>query len=349
MSDGPPLTSSRIRVKDSSDAVFDYAISQGWSDGLPIIPPTEDRVWGLVEGSGLPADHTVGIIPPALGEATIEKIAINAVMAGCLREYMPVLVATVEAICDEQFNLPAIQTTTNPACVGIVINGPIRNEIGVNSGRGCLGPGWRANATIGRAIRLVQLNVGGASPGEIDKAIHGFPGKYTLCFGEDEEGSPWEPLHVERGFHEGDSTATVNSFNGTLNIITSQYHEIRDMLAVVARDYGQMGSNNMILGKGEPAIVLTADHAGRASEAGMSKGDVKQFLYDNSGIPESDLRPMVRRHRIEAVTVKGMVHQTRKPEDLMLVVAGGPGTYHAVLMPTFGDSYPVTKLVPRGL
>ena len=232
--------------------------------------------------------------------------------------------------------------------MGLVVNGPIRQEIDLNCGRNCLGHGWRANATIGRAMTLILMNVGGATPGEVDKSTHGYPGKYTLCFGEDEENSPWEPLHVERGFQRDESAVTVNSFNGTRNTITTTTYEgIMDTLWVIARDLGQMGSNNLHLGKGNPALLITAGHAQLAARAGMSKAEVKQFFYDNSGFPESELRPMIRRERIDPVIANGLVHQTQRPEDLMLIVAGGTEPYHATSMPTFGDSWSVTRAIRR--
>ena len=211
MASQPALESRQHQLEDSPEAVFDHVMSQGWGDGLPVVPPTEERVRAMVDGSGLPPAHLVGAMGPAKGEATVEKIAINAVMAGCLPEYMPVVVAAVEAICEPEFNLDGVQSTTNPCGVGMIVNGPIRNEIDLNCSRNCMGPGWRANATIGRAMSLIWLNIGGAKPGEVDKSSHGFPGKYTLCFGEDEEHSPWEPLHVERGFAKEESAVTVNS------------------------------------------------------------------------------------------------------------------------------------------
>ena len=339
----PPLKSERSEIEDSPEAVLDFVLNQGWGDGLPVIPPTEERVRAMVEGSGLPADHLIGSVGPAKGEATIEKIAVNAVMAGCKPEYMPVLTAAMEAVCESQFNMDGVQSTTNPCGVGIVVNGPIRNALDINCSRNCMGPGWQANATIGRAMSLMWLNIGGAKPGEVDKASHGYPGKYTLCFGEDEEHTPWEPLHVERGFKAEESTVTVNSFNGTLNIIGATYTEIDSMLHVIAHDFSQMGSNNLHLGKGNPGLVLTAGHARWAHEAGMSKSDVKEFVYRNSGFPVEKLRPMIRRNRIDAVIQDGVVRQVRKPDDIMIVVAGGVEPYHAVLMPTFGDSWAVTK------
>ena len=348
MASQPSLNSHQVDVEDSPEAIFDYVMSQGWGDGLPVIPPTEDRVREMVQGAaGLAADYVAGVLGPSNGEATVEKIAVNAVMAGCLPRYMPVLVTAVEAVCDQRFNLDGVQTTTNPCSVGIVVNGPIRHEIDLNCSRNCLGHGWRANATIGRAMTLILMNVGGATPGEVDKSTHGYPGKYTLCFGEDEENSPWEPLHVERGFQRDESTVTVNSFNGTRNTITTTYEGIMDTLWVIARDLGQMGSNNLHLGKGNPALLITAGHAQLAARAGMSKAEVKQFFYDNSGFPESELRPMIRRERIDPVISGGLVHQTQRPEDLMLIVAGGTEPYHATSMPTFGDSWSVTRAIRR--
>ena len=342
------LRSQQYDVEDSPDAVLDYAMSQGWGDGLPVIPPTEERVWGMIQESGLAPDHVVGIVGPGNREATVEKIAINGVMAGCLPEYMPVLVAVFEAVCDEKFNLSAVQTTTNPARGVIIINGPIRHEIGLNCSRGCLGPGWRANATIGRALSLGLMNIGGARPGEVDRSTHGFPGKYGLCFGEDEENLPWEPLHVDRGFQREDSTVTVNAFNGTLNIVTTTYREIKDMLWVMARDAALMGSNNVIRGHGEPVMVITAGHARLAAEAGMSRADVKKFIHDNSGFPASELIPKERhRHRFAPFIENGLVHQTKNWEDVMVVAAGGPEEYHAVLMPNYGDTRAITKLIRK--
>ena len=347
MASQPSLQSQKYQVEDSYEAVFEYVMSQGWGDGLPVIPPTEERVRAMVEATGSAADHLVGIMGPAKGQATVEKISINAVMAGCLPQYMPVLVATVEAICEPEFNLDGVQSTTNPCGVGIIVNGPIRHEIDLNCSRNCMGPGWRANATIGRAMSLMWLNIGGAAPGEVDKASHGYPGKYSLCFGEDEEHTPWEPLHVERGFSKEESTVTVNSFNGTLNIIGATYTEIDNHLFVMAYDFGQMGSNNLHLGKGNPGLVITAGHARMAFEKGMSKMDVKQYIYDNSGVPVDKLRPMIRRQRIDAVIVDGMAHQSRTVDDIMIIVAGGIEPYHAVVMPTFGDSWAVTKPIRK--
>ena len=193
------LESSRLEADDSAEAVFQLMLDGGWSDGLPVIPPTADRVSRMVEAAGREPSELIGYINPDGGAATVEKIAVNAVLAGCLPEYMPVLIAAVEAITEPEFNIHGLQTTTNPVAPLLIINGPVRNHIGVNSGRGCLGPGFRANATIGRAVRLLLFNVGGGKPWSTDMAVHGMPGKFVFCMGENEEESVWEPLHVERG------------------------------------------------------------------------------------------------------------------------------------------------------
>ena len=200
------LKSRKLKVANDMGAVFSDMYSRGYTDGLPVIPPTEPAVRAMLDAANMKPDEMIDVVPPEGGPATAEKVAINAVMAGCLPEYFPVVVAAMRAITAPKFNLLGIQTTTNPVSPVLIINGPIRKALGVNSGRGCLGPGWRANATIGRAIRLCLLNIGGGSPGDVDKAIHGMPGKFTFCFGEAEEESPWDPLHVENGFSRASSS-----------------------------------------------------------------------------------------------------------------------------------------------
>ena len=166
---------------DDAAEIFGRLYEEGMTDGLPVIPPTAERVTAMIGGAELPREHIVAELAPRNGVATIEKIAVNAVMAGCLPAYFPVVIAAVEAMTQPQFNLLGIQTTTNPVAPFVLINGPIRHKIDINCGAGALGPGRRANATIGRAIRLILLNIGGGIPGEIDKSILGMPGKYSFC------------------------------------------------------------------------------------------------------------------------------------------------------------------------
>jgi hypothetical protein len=205
---GSPIRARRIEIAESDD-VAEFMFDQGFSDGLPLVPPTPERVLRMLAGTPRGAQDLVAVSPPNMGLATVEKIAINAVMAGCKPEYLPAVIAAVEAVCTNEFNIHGVNATTMGASPVIVVNGPIRERIGMNMKLGALGAGNRANATIGRAVRLVIRNVGGARPGGVDRSTLGNPMKITMCFAEWEEGSPWAPLHVERGFAAEDSVVTV--------------------------------------------------------------------------------------------------------------------------------------------
>ncbi len=211
--EGSPIRARRIEIA-SGDDVAEFMFDQGFSDGLPLVPPTPERVMRMLAGTHRDAQEVVAIVPPNMGEATVEKIAINAVMAGCKPEYLPVVIAGVEAVCTDAFNIHGVTATTMGAAPVMVVNGPIRDRIGMNMKLGALGAGNRANATIGRALRLVVRNVGGASTGGVERSTLGNPMKFTMCFAEWEERAPWEPLHVERGFDREDSVVTVFAMTG---------------------------------------------------------------------------------------------------------------------------------------
>jgi hypothetical protein len=200
---------STLSVSTEAAVFFAEALKRGWSDGLPVLPPTRTAVNAMIAAGGLDQDFNFGVIPPLNGVATIEKIAANAVMAGCLPEYFPLVVAAVKGVLNPGFNLDGVQTTTGNVAPVIIVNGPCRKNLEINCGANVLGQGWRANATIGRALRMVMTNIGGATPGLFDKSTVGQPAKYSFCFGENEEESPWEPLHVERGL--GASTSAGNA------------------------------------------------------------------------------------------------------------------------------------------
>lgn len=344
MVEGAKLKSKKVDVPDSADAIYEFAYKRGWTDGLPIIAPTEERVASMLGEVGRDPGEVIVRIPPQMGRATVEKIAINAVMAGCLPEYVPVIIAALEAMCEPDFNLNGIQATTNPVAPAIIVNGPIRKELDINGGANCLGQGWRANATIGRAVRLLLLNVGGATPGPVDKAVHGQPAKYTLCFGEDEEGSVWEPLHVERGFKAGDSTVTVVGISGTTNILTAGVRNSPEILMLIGNTLAQMGSNDMFLGGGQPTVVLASGHVALFKSEGYSKSDAKGAIYESCGVPLSKF-PKERAEKGIMWVQDGLVRPARRPEDIILVVAGAPQPYHIACMPTFGTSRVQTKLI----
>jgi thiol-disulfide isomerase/thioredoxin len=211
--DDSPIRARRIEVA-SSDDLAEFMFDQGFSDGLPLVPPTPERVMRMLAGTHRDPQDVVATVPPNMGVATVEKIAINAVMAGCKPEYLPVVIAAVEAACTDEFNIHGVTATTMGAAPVMVVNGPIRHEIGMNMKLGALGAGNRANATIGRALRLVVRNVGGASTGGVERSTLGNPMKFTMCFAEYEERSPWPALHVERGFAPEDSVVTVFAMTG---------------------------------------------------------------------------------------------------------------------------------------
>ena len=215
------LTSSRLRLPGGVDDISDALFERGYTDGLPVVPPTEERVRKMLSGTTRLPGESLGKMPPAQFDATIEKIAVNAVMAGCRPEAMPVLIAAVEAMLDPRWELGYLQTTTNPLTPMLIVNGPARQVAGLYGGTGAMGPGFRGNATIGRAVRLILLNIGGATPGDIDKCTQGFVGKFSLCLAENEEESPWTPLHVSRGFDRNESVVTVVGVNASTWLLSA--------------------------------------------------------------------------------------------------------------------------------
>lgn len=227
---GSGLTARRIDIAPADD-VIEFMFDQGFSDGLPLVPPTPERVLRMLEGTHRSAQDIIAVVPPNMGEATVEKIAINAVMAGCRPDYMPVIIAALEAVCTDAFNIHGVTATTMGAAPVIVVNGPIRDRIGMNKGLGALGSGNRANATIGRALRLIVGNIGGGKPGGVERSTLGNPMKYTMCFAENEERSPWPALHVERGYQKEDSVVTVFAMTGGPVHIVDQESRAPDQVA----------------------------------------------------------------------------------------------------------------------
>ncbi|MEL7541362.1 MAG: TlpA family protein disulfide reductase [Pseudomonadota bacterium] len=217
-----PIRARKIEVAQADD-VAEFMFDQGFSDGLPLVPPTPERVLRMLSGTARAPQDVVAQMPPNMGDATIEKIAINAVMAGCKPDYLPVIIAAIEAICTDEFNVHGVMATTMGASPVMVINGPIRERLGMNSGLMALGTGNRANATIGRAVRLAVRNIGGSKPGGTDRSTLGSPMKFTMCFAEHEDRSPWAPLHVERGFNADDSVVTVFAMtSGPVQIVDQE-------------------------------------------------------------------------------------------------------------------------------
>ncbi len=228
--DNSPIRARKIEIAEADDE-FEFMFDQGFSDGLPLVPPTPERVLRMLDGTKRGAQEVIAVMPPNMGEVTVEKVAINAVMAGCKPEYMPVIIAAVEAVCTDEFNIHGVNATTMGAAPVMIINGPIRHKLDMNMKLGALGNGSRANATIGRALRLVVRNVGGAKPGGTDRSTLGNPMKFTMCFAEWEERNPWEPLHVERGFKKDENVVTIFAMTSGPTLIVDQESRKPDQMA----------------------------------------------------------------------------------------------------------------------
>jgi hypothetical protein len=340
----------RITVLDEPEAIFERFASRGWTDGLPIVPPTEERVARMLTCCDLDPSWSLGPMPPRWGETTIASLAVNAVMAGCQPQYFPVIVTAVKAILRKQFNLYGIQGTTNPASPVLIVNGPIAREIGVNARGNLFGPGFQANATIGRAIRLIMTTIGGGVPQQADKSTLGNPAKYTCCFAENEADSAWAPLHVERGFAAATSTVTVFGGAAPANIIEKS-KTAREMLETIARAMAVSGSNNMFMSQ-EALLVLGPEHAAIAARQGFDKERARQTLFEHARIPfehighsNADVLAVWRRNCIEEVDGRRTLRIVEKPEDILIVVAGGAGNHSASIPGWYSRSVtlPITR------
>jgi hypothetical protein len=317
------------------------------SDGLPLVPPTLERVSAMLAANGYAADEEISLLPPGFEMATAGNVAICAVMAGCKPEYMPVLVAAVDALSDMDFNLVGIGTTTGSAAPIYIVNGPIVERIGLNAKNNALGSGHRANATIGRAMSLILQNIGNAKPGEVDMATLGQPAKYTCCFAENADVSPWAPLHVERGFAPDASVVTVVGISGTVEVVDSDSADAAGLAQTFAQSMliaGTSGGSGL-LGGGEPLCLLPPEWAALFHRDGMGKQQVKKIIWEQALLPIDKLAPAVREHRLSAASdpAAKMYRVAENPDDLMIVVAGGVGR-KAAYAPTWGGG---TKAISR--
>ncbi len=337
------LNAQRIEVADEYDAVQELYLERGWTDGLPITPPTPGRVEAMLRAAGLPPDRVIAEIPPNWGGATVERLAVNAVMAGCLPEYFPVIVAAVDAMGDPAFNLYAVQATTHPCAPLVIVNGPIREALGLNDSSGAFGPGWRANATIGRAIRLALLNIGGGYPGVGDMSSQGAPSKYGYCVAENEELNPWSPLHVDRGFDRNQSTVTVIAGEPPHNINDHSGRSADDILTIVAGAMAVTGANNAYTG-GETLLALGPEHAETISGDGFGKQDVVEWLQRRALVPLERYTEDTLLERFGGIP-EGPIPMVRGKDDLTIIVTGGPGK-HSCWIPTFGGTtHSVTRVI----
>ena len=316
------IAARRIALGDGEDEI-EAMFDRGWSDGLPLVPPTEERVLRMLSGTSRDPQEVIGLVPSDLAPATVEKIAINAVMAGCKPEYLPVVLAAVEAVLEEPFAMHGVLATTMFVGPVLVVNGPIRRAIGMNARGNALGQGNRANATIGRAVQLVIRNIGGGRPQEVDRATLGNPGKYTYCFAEDEEGSCWEPLSVERGIAPGKSAVTVFAGYGLQGVV-DQKSRTPESLSRSFAECLKAIFNPKLAPACDAIVVMCPEHERTYRDAGWSKARLYEELYRLTEIDGDDL--VAGAHGIAEggpASYAGRRIGKFRPGGLMLVRAGG--------------------------
>ena len=341
-----------MSTQSISDAI-ELMFESGWTDGLPVVPPTGDLVQRFVDYTQRDATEMIAEVPPLGGKATVERVAANAVMAGCLPEHMPVIITAIEAMVDDRFNLRGVQCSTGIHTPLVIVNGPLSRDLKINSGYNCFGQGWRANATIGRAVKLALVNLGGAIPGETNKSTFGHPGSYTYCVAEFEDANPWEPFHVEAGFDASDSTVAVFPGEAPHNIM---YHaaDPRDFLTVLSDSMCTLGNVQMYV-MGSTLVVLGPEHARMLSQNGWSKRDIRAFIFEHARKPVSLLRhggpPQGDSNRgflwpkfIDPDDDAQRVPVVRRPEDINIMVAGGPGGPHSAYVPGWGSRLVIRKI-----
>jgi hypothetical protein len=327
---------------------------KGVTDGLPVVPPTRERVERMLDGTARDRTDLVGEVAPNYGGATVEKIAINAVMAGCQPVYLPVVLAAVEAACAPAFNLHGMSTSTHFSAPLIVLNGPIRTRVALNCSFGVFGPGHRANATIGRALRLVMINIGGAKPGETSMSTFGHPGRYTYCIGEHEEASPWPPYHTERGFSAAESTLTLFAGEGPHGISDHASRTARELAGSIGWSMAGLWNARHFPLYSHTMLVVGPEHARTFAEDGWSKADLKRHLHQTIRLPYRALQPdadsgegtNLRFARDREPGPDELIPKFPSVEEIHVVVSGGTAGRFSMAIPgwlgTKNGSSPVT-------
>lgn len=313
-----PAAPPRVVFRGSLEQVNRFFYQQGWGDGLPLIPPTEEAVAEMLTGTDLPPNHVVAEIIPRGGKATVEKIAINAVMAGALPTYMPLLIAGVQLLTDPRTAFGTFEVSTGSWAPCWIINGPIRKQLNINCGSGMLSPGDIANAAIGRAMGLIIKNIGGARKGIEDMGVYGNPGKYTLVVAENEEDSPWAPLHVEHGLRPEDSAISVFF----PNTFVQAFPHGSDDQAILDTVVSELTTRGLF------CLLLVPDYAAMLAKKGWSKRDIAAFIIENMRV-------------MKGAPLAGVPVQP-DPDWVRVVVAGGPGAFVGMLRssgPAFGAAW----------
>jgi hypothetical protein len=346
-----PVTHAReLTALPDDAAVFVEFLKRDWCDGLPIVPPTRERVDAMLTGAD--GATSLGPMPPLWRESTLEKLAVNAVMAGCEPRHFPVISSAVRAMLEPAFNLYGIQATTHPVAPLVIVNGPLAHAVGMHAGAGLFGPGFRANATIGRAIRLILMNVGGAWPGRHDMATQGSPAKFSYAIAEREELSPWDPLHLSLGFRETDSVVTVFGGEAPHNVndhvsttAAGILNNVSDVAATLGSNVGWYFSQSQLL------VVLGPEHAATIAADGFSRADVQRFVFEHARLPLARLKlggmwgmhdwpSWMQRATDDSVALP----QVPSPEDVLVMVGGGSGK-HSSVVPNCTFSRAVSRVI----
>jgi len=331
------VPASVIEVPDSEDP-FEYCF-RAFCDALPVIPPTPERIARMFGSAAADRTEVIARVPPCYGEATLEKIAANAVMAGCVPDMMRVLLPLVRAVCDERFNVHGVQATTHFAAPLVIINGPVRNELGFAYRQNVFSNVARANSTLGRALQLILLNIGGARPEGIDMSALGNPGKFSYCIAEHEEANPWEPFHVERGFRPEQSALTLFSAEAPHGVSEHTARTPKQVLKSISYALATVWTHRACLGS-EAVVVLSPEHARTIHRAGWTKQQAREFLFQNTGVPvrcyedapDAEGSQLVSTYKEILIDGERCYQKFRTLESIRIVVAGGTaGKFSAVI------------------
>jgi hypothetical protein len=339
------MTSARSTLSVSTDESIEVFFERGWTDGLPVVPPTPELVDAMLAAGGVEGDEVIGSVPERSRTVTAEKAAVNAVMAGCKPEYFPIVLAGLGAVLDPAFNANTVFTSTGGAAVCVIVSGPLAAEVGMNSRHNALGAGNRANATIGRTMRLVGMNVLGARHGDggLDASSMGHPGKYTFCFAEEDPPEPWQPLRVELGYLLEDTTVTVLPTEGPRQVANHLNEDPEGVL----RSFSTMAKTpaTFVVGKGgsQGVCVMGPEHAGALQQAGWTKEQAREFLFRETRVTPDELIAggiVIEKGYQHDMTpgADGKLATFRDPEDIFIVTAGGAGAGWSAYIPNWAPS-----------
>jgi peroxiredoxin len=328
---------SRVELEPGVDP-YDFCYEAGFADPLPVIPPTAERVDRMLDATRLPPDQIVARVPPNYGMATVEKIAANAVMAGCEPEMMRVLIPLTRAACDERFNIHGVQATTHFAAPLVIVNGPVRRDLRFACGGNVFSNVARSNSTLGRAFQLILTNIGGARPGELDMSTLGNPGKFSYCIAENEEENPWAPLHTEFGFDRGRSAVTLFAAEPPHGVSEHNAREGRTILKAISRALATVFSYRFCFGW-EAMVVLCPEHVKTLDRSGFAKDSIREFLFENTGIPVKEYEEdggegtqFTQLYQRATINGEDCYRKFARPDQIRIVVAGGTaGKFSAVI------------------